>query len=353
MPIPSQLRSWFGVWIALIVGVIAGLVWGYVISPVVYVDASPSHLRQDYLAEWLRMTADSYALTRDEARAIGRMRLVGDAVTMLQSLIAEAQGVGDSDSARRLSDLLSLAQREGITNPIAPPGGGPSIAFCIGGVLLFIIASGVFSFFKGSGGMVRVRGGESAAPSGSLMSEKTEIERQYLKERERAYQESGTEPPMAQFMSTYLIGDDLYDDSFSIETPEGEFLGECGAGISETIGTGDPKKVTAIEVWLFDKSDIRTITKVVMSEYAYNDQALRAKLASKGEAVLAKVGETITLETQSLWVQARVVDLSYGSSEALPPNSFFERITVELAAWPKQAPTAAPTDVFGDTAPHY
>ena len=56
------------------------------------------------------------------------------------------------------------------------------------------------------------------------------------------------------------------------------------------------------------------------------------------------------LETQTLTVQARVVDLSYGTG-ALPPNSFFDRLTIEISAWPKKAVAAAPADSFGDTAP--
>ncbi len=92
-------------------------------------------------------------------------------------------------------------------------------------------------------------------------------------------------PPITQYMSTYILGDDLYDNSFSIETPSGEFLGECGSGISRPSAWAIPRKVTATEVWLFDKNDIRTVTKVLMSEHAYNDQALRTKLAPKGEAV--------------------------------------------------------------------
>jgi hypothetical protein len=75
------------------------------------------------------------------------------------------------------------------------------------------------------------------------------------------------QPPLGHFFTTYQLGEDTYDESFSIETPMGEFLGECGMGISETIGVGDPDKVTAFEVWLFDKSDIRTVTKVLMSQY--------------------------------------------------------------------------------------
>jgi len=142
----------------------------------------------------------------------------------------------------------------------------------------------------------------------------------------------GVEPPIVQFMTTYLHGDDLYDDSFSIEAPSGEFLGECGVGISDTISGDDGKHVSAFEIWLFDKNDIRTVTKVLMTEHAFTDDATRARLAPKGEAAQARSGEKLLLETATLRVQARIVDLSYGSGPQ-PPNSFFERITIELAAW--------------------
>jgi hypothetical protein len=77
-----------------------------------------------------------------------------------------------------------------------------------------------------------------------------------------------------------------------------------------------------------------------MSEHAFNDDAIKAKLAPKGEAVQARPGETITLETATLRVKARLVDISYGSGP-YPPNSFFERITIELAAWPREDTRAA------------
>jgi hypothetical protein len=141
-------------------------------------------------------------------------------------------------------------------------------------------------------------------------------------------------PPLGHFMTTYDLGHDTYDESFSIETPMGEFLGECGVGISEALGADEPsKKVTAFEVWLFDKSDIRTVTKVLMSPYAYNDDALRARLAPKGDPVLAELGKSIVLETTSLRVDARVVDLEYDGG-AVPPQSQFTKLTVELMATP-------------------
>ena len=148
-------------------------------------------------------------------------------------------------------------------------------------------------------------------------------------------------------MTTYTLGDDAYDDSFSVDGPDGNFLGECGMGISETIGVGDPKKVTAFEVWLFDKNDIRTVTRVVMSEHAFRDEALKSKLAAKGEPVLARSGDTVSLETATLVVTARIVDMAYGGG-ALPPNSYFERLTIELAAYRKpeaEVEATAPTIV--------
>ncbi len=141
--------------------------------------------------------------------------------------------------------------------------------------------------------------------------------------------------PVGQFMTTYMMGDDLYDDLFSIDLPTGEFLGECGVGISDTVGVGDPKRVSAFEVWLFDKNDIQTVTKVVMSEHAYEDNNIRMRLESKGEPILAEPGKVVLLETATLQLEARIVDMEYGEGAA-PDQSFFQRLTLELAIWPKE-----------------
>jgi hypothetical protein len=82
------------------------------------------------------------------------------------------------------------------------------------------------------------------------------------------------------------------------------------------------------------------VTKVLMSEFAYGDAALRAKLAPKGEPELAEPNAAIELETATLKLRARVVDMEYGMSD-LPANSFFNKVSLELAAWPKEAPVPA------------
>lgn len=151
--------------------------------------------------------------------------------------------------------------------------------------------------------------------------------------------------PIASYRTTFNIGLDSYDDSFSIESAAGDFLGECGVGISESIGSGTPRNVAAFEVWLFDKNDIRTITKVAMSEYAYMDDALKAKLQPKGEPVLARPDEVVVLETASLIINAKITAMTYGDDPTLPENSYFEQFGIELSAWSKDD---APSGGFDD-----
>ena len=158
---------------------------------------------------------------------------------------------------------------------------------------------------------------------------------EYTRQAERTnFETLGLASPITQSMTTYVLGDDLYDESFSIDSPTGEFLGEYGVGISETIGVGDPKKVTALEIWLFDKNDIKTATKVLMSANAFNDMVTRQRLEAKGELVLIEPQKQIVLETATLQLSATVTDIEYGLGP-LPPNSYFERATLELAVWPR------------------
>jgi hypothetical protein len=218
---------------------------------------------------------------------------------------------------------------QGVKGPIpettaaAETGGMGNIVLYVAIVVVVAVlgAGGLYLYRllrKGSGKQTAVM----AAVEASRKAEKTNFE------------EMGLAPPITQTMTTYVLGDDLYDESFSIDTGGGEFLGEYGVGVSETIGVGEPKKVAALEIWLFDKNDIKTATKVLMSEHAHNDPNIRAKLEPKGDLNVVKPGEQVLLETETLQLLATVVDMDYGMG-ALPQNSYFERITLELAIWPR------------------
>ena len=151
-----------------------------------------------------------------------------------------------------------------------------------------------------------------------------------------------SEEPSSVKTYTYVLGDDYFDPSFSIEIGP-DFYGECGIGITETIGAGDPKKVTAFEIWLFDKSDIRTVTTVLASEFGYSDPDLNEKLQPKrdGDQLLPiEPGMEIALETTALRIKARITALEYAQGN-LPANSFFQKVTFELQAWVKQVEPSA------------
>ncbi len=363
---PSLYRLAF-----VLLGIIIGLAWAYQGAPVKFRDAEPVHLADGYKDQWIKMTAVEFAESQDVEEARRKIVDAGVSPEMIQDLI-DANVVDEPRLADQLQALKvvaeeskSAASKQADKIGTSLLGGilGP-LACVVGTAIIGVILAVVFTFYWaipiGKWAKPRTeRGAPAFAPSVSGSTAHTE---RVAATKEAARQKTdfvarGEAPPVSQYMSTYILGNDLYDDSFSIETAAGEFLGECGSGISETIGIGEPKKVAATEVWLFDKNDIRTVTKVLMTEHAYNDQALRTKLAPKGEAVLAEPGMVTTLETETLRVQVRIVDLQYGEGP-LPPKSFFERLTVEIAAWTKERPDSGtggsrPPDTsaaFGDTA---
>lgn len=348
----------------------AGLGYAYGASSVEIVDTAPWQMHKSYQGIYVQAVADAFAKDGNAAKAVDSLSFLCQTNGGLQTAVQEAtlrygSNLESKTNLDKLNQLIAtgnVRQNEAVAvcdfsgqDQLAGYGRYGWIGILL--VAVVIVGYGVWVVIRSSeeapsvggpavaagergkstvpttiGGMV-VPPAKSVAAAGAKISaaiEKTD------------FSTAGMEAPIVQFMTTYLHGDDLYDDSFSVETSSGEFFGETGVGISETIGgAGEAKKVAALEVWLFDKNDIRTVTKVLMTDHAFNDDAIRARLAPKGEAVLVKAGDKITLETASLRIQARIVDMAYGTGP-LPPNSFFERITIELAAWKKKEGQAAP-----------
>jgi len=135
---------------------------------------------------------------------------------------------------------------------------------------------------------------------------------------------------VARYLTTYSVGDDLYDDSFSIDSPSGEFLGECGVGISNTVGAGDPKKVNALDVWLFDKNDIQTMTHVYLTDAAVTDASVRRILEGKGELHLIRNHARSVLRTATLEMRVEVVDFEYLQDPGLSYHSAVGKITYAI-----------------------
>jgi hypothetical protein len=146
-------------------------------------------------------------------------------------------------------------------------------------------------------------------------------------------------PPdaLGLFEAEYILGDDDFDSSFTIESPDGEFLGECGVGMTDVLDVeGGVQHADAFEVWLFDKSDIRTVTKVLVSEQAYRDEARSMRLSAKGELVVAQPGLEVMLETLSLRVTVTLRDCEFAEGSD-GPEGYIVRLDLEMVAEPSDA----------------
>ncbi len=323
--------------IAGFIGLALGLFWAWVVDPVEWTGIRIKDIAEEDQLRYLTLVADVYANERNPQKvqeALAGWPNVDQTICQFAAQSTNPEMRGRLEAlvfVRTGQGCTAVAQpAPGATTPTEEAGGGFGQVLLFGLIFLILLGAIVFALRRRSAAMGQAAPigrtyGEMpvSAPVGSTIEE-----------------EGTTAVPIARFRTTYTRGHDAYDDSFSIENAYGDFLGECGVGISESIGSDLPKNVTAFEVWLFDKNDIRTITKVIMSDHAFFDDALRAKLQTKGEQVLAREGETVVLETASLIINAEITDMQYGTG-TLPPKSYFETMTIELSAWQKEGAAVA------------
>ena len=335
-------------------GILTGwLVFGWWLFPVVWEDADPESLHPHFMSEWVQMSADSYVLTTDIEKAHQRVDWLGEEsfrqielargnalgaeqlrIAQLQNALEVGSESKESISTESLVDESNDFKETEATQSESGLFSQSILIPVLGGLAVIVIMSSVGYYLLKK---ARLRPRSDLDISQQQMNNGPAIEdddNNVVIHPEIESEELDRGAPLSRFMTTYLLGDDLYDDSFGIDDANGDFLGECGMGISDIIGVGEPKKVCAFEIWLFDKNDVRTVTKVLMSEDAFSDEAKRASLAPKGEPLLADSGKAIVLETASLHISARIVDMQYGGG-ALPQNSFFNQLTLELSAWRK------------------
>jgi hypothetical protein len=351
---------------ALVIGTLLGLFWAYVLQPVIFYDAEPRQLHQDWQDEWVRLLADRYASANAniDDQILLRLRDIDDPVGVIDRL-----SIAQPEYAERLQRIRGLAETAQLTAAAAPQPNFianilPYILAPLLFAILFVVLTWLWSLFIHPNFIEpilrRRRAGGAGAPDTAVQDMRAVMDQKRAAETsmKTQFDVSDLGKPLMQRMSVYIAGRGQFDDSFSIEDENEKFLGECGAGISETIGVGG-QNVTAVEVWLFDKDDfVRTMTGVFASEHAANDPATRSKLEIKGPITLIKPGAVIILETASLRLQATIKEVTYGSGQ-LPPNSYFEKLTIELAAWRKDAasvpapaiPTPAPLPIPAPAAP--
>ncbi|PJF44764.1 MAG: hypothetical protein CUN55_02295 [Phototrophicales bacterium] len=351
----------------VLLGIALGMLIGILFVPVYFrPNAVPAQLDDTYREQWIKDTANGYQYildfanqledqevaaalrTRAEEEVKRKLTDVGatpdDITALIQNNEENTYLVDSLNSILPFAEQVenaALEQKEQYSK--GPPGAISRALTTLGIFILFailgLIVTIVFKlwdipFLKQIRNLIN--------PKEEDPSLKAARERKKERERAAALRTTFDTPPVAQFTTSYLKGDNYYDDSFAIELgspddPKRPFLGECGAGISKAFkatATSD-KQVVAIEAFLFDKVDGATITHVIMSPAAYQDEALRAELAPRGELHAARVGDSFVLETQTLQAQVTILDLEY-DNDAEKPEYVFTKLTLELAVWQKE-----------------
>jgi hypothetical protein len=342
----NRNRSYLFIVVAFIVGLLIGwFVLGWLLAPVQWTDAQMQDLRAEDQQMFVTAQAEAFALTQDNRKAIERLQTLGSqehVAEVAAQVIQQAEAAGDIMTADRVRGMaaavgLSVPTTVPSASPPAeePPQGGSSLATILG---LALLAGGI-----ALAAWLLLRGRSAATEE----DEDIVAEPLLVDEEQPIYRPGKPAPPPAsspsspassaaterrgagqEFTAAFHQGDVAYDQSFDIEGPDGSYWGECGMTMSEAV-QGDPERATALEVWLFDKSDIRTVTKVLMSDYAYGNQALREKLSSRGDAVLLAPDLGFVLDAQTLRLMGKIVEMEYDDSQA-PARGTIRRLRVQL-----------------------
>lgn len=118
------MSRWIGFFLAIAVGVGLGLLLGWVVSPVEYVDTAPNTLRIDYKTDYVLMVAEAYRGEGDLALALRRLALVSAAPPqeVVEQAISFARQAGymDADLAQ-MQTLLSALQALDVIQETAAP----------------------------------------------------------------------------------------------------------------------------------------------------------------------------------------------------------------------------------------
>jgi hypothetical protein len=122
----DQNRGNWYILTGLLLGLIMGLIFTWVVSPVKEIDTHPNLLREDYKDIYRTLIARAYQANNNLPRAEARLALIGDEEPSL-ALAAQAQRYlaegGDIETAKVLANLSSALQSAAITSATPLPAG--------------------------------------------------------------------------------------------------------------------------------------------------------------------------------------------------------------------------------------
>ncbi len=130
--------------------------------------------------------------------------------------------------------------------------------------------------------------------------------------------------------AVYQMGEPDYDEAFDINDPIDGYMGQCGLQLIEPYGR-ERDQAVALQVWLWDSSDPDTQTKVLMSEGAYRDTALRSQYSGEHDAMAVRPGTEFELSSHDLLLRGRVEKVSYADME--PVRGVFADLHVKMSVY--------------------
>lgn len=117
------MSRWLRFIIVIIFGIALGLLYGWLIDPVDFVDTTPNTLRADYKADYVLMVAEIYSIDRNAEGAVNRLVFLGEP--------SPVDGVENAmifavDAGYAAEDLRKLRDLSDALAPLTPSGEGDS-----------------------------------------------------------------------------------------------------------------------------------------------------------------------------------------------------------------------------------
>ena len=117
------MSRWIRFLIVIIIGIALGLLYGWLVDPVDYINTTPNTLRADYKADYVLMVAEIYSADQDAEAAVIRLTFLADPspVDSVENALIFAVDAGyASDDLRMLRDLADALA------PLSQPNEGES-----------------------------------------------------------------------------------------------------------------------------------------------------------------------------------------------------------------------------------
>jgi len=338
---------------ALILGMIIGMFWAYLVRPVQWAGGNPNRLNQAAQDQWLKMAAVGFDQDTfyDADQTAILLNQVEDPIANLQRLVeAATPGTADYNALVTLLEGISGFELPGTPSPQPPSVLEQAIDILLPLILFTVIFMIIVIVWRlliqpNIVGPMQDRVRMARDPEYAAQRQQAQAslkamqqQRQMIDQMKRqTVADAELGQPVMQSLSIFKRNLP-YDDSKEIEreTAKGsDFLGQCGAVLAEAF---DPDPL-AIEIWMFDMSTQQDRKKVFVTPQAANDPTVRSRLSASVEnpatdIVVAQPGNSLVIDSDALRLKATIAEANIGA------DGRFDSANIQLQAWAKNAQSA-------------